>query len=428
MARKAELNNGWNNVQRVNKQNQFVPSTVLTRTGKIPVSTTRASSTARQSVNRQTALTSTAMKVNTAKPIVNRVRPANVFHKTHSPSSRPFNNTTALRTNFSKQKVNIAKVNTVSVVGGTRETAVKPSAGCNWRPQRHNWHNDYPHRALQNKGIVDSGCSRHITGNKAYLAEYQDFNGGPVAFKRLHNWLEVVKICDKKNKVLFTDSECLVLSPEFKLPNANQVLLRILRQNNMYSFNLESIVPSRGLACLIAKATINESIKWHRRLGHVNFKNLNKLIKGNLVRGLPLKIFQNDHTCVACQKGKQHKASCKAKLVSTISHSLQLLHMDLFGPTSVRSLNHKTYFLVITDEFSRFSWVFFLRTKDETSGILMDFIRQIENQLNQKVKTIRCDNGIEFKNKDVIEFCGLKGIKREYSNARTPLQNGVAKR
>ncbi|GJU34868.1 putative ribonuclease H-like domain-containing protein [Tanacetum coccineum] len=127
-------------------------------------------------------------------------------------------------------------------------------------------------------------------------------------------------------------------------------------------------------------------------------------------------------------KGKQHKASCKAKTVSSISHSLQLLHMDLFGPTSVRSLNHKTYCLVITDDFSRFSWVFFLRTKDETSAILKDFIRQIENQLNQKVKTIRSDNGTKFKNKDVIEFCGSKGIKREYSNARTPQQNGVAER
>ncbi|GJV08550.1 ribonuclease H-like domain-containing protein [Tanacetum coccineum] len=200
MAKQAELNNRlnrnssqreirpiWNNVQRVNNQNQFVPTAVLTRTGKIPVNTARASgtknvSTARHSFNRQAVLTSAAMKVNTVKPIVNRVRPTTVFHKTHSPFSRPFNKTTTLRTNFSKQKVNTAKVNAVSAVGGKRETAVKPSAGCNWRPQRHNWHNDYPHRALQNKGIVDSGCSRHMTGNKAYLAEYQDFNGGPVAF------------------------------------------------------------------------------------------------------------------------------------------------------------------------------------------------------------------------------------------------------
>ncbi|GKA80094.1 hypothetical protein Tco_0786690, partial [Tanacetum coccineum] len=141
MARKAELNNGWNNVQRVNKQNQFVPSAVLTRTGIIPVNTARTSgtknfSTARQSVNRQTILTSTAMKVNTVKPIVNRVRPANVFHKTHSPSSRPFKKTTVLRTDFSNQKLNTAKVNAVS-------TAVKPSAGCNWRPQRYHGGSKY---------------------------------------------------------------------------------------------------------------------------------------------------------------------------------------------------------------------------------------------------------------------------------------------
>ncbi|GKF95858.1 ribonuclease H-like domain-containing protein, partial [Tanacetum coccineum] len=89
-------------------------------------------------------------------------------------------------------------------------------------------------------------------------------------------------MCDKKNKVLFTDTECLVLSPDFKLPDENQVLLRVPRQHNMYSFNLENIVPSRELACLIAKATVDESNKWHRRLGHVNFKTLNKLVKGNL--------------------------------------------------------------------------------------------------------------------------------------------------
>ncbi|GJT54717.1 ribonuclease H-like domain-containing protein [Tanacetum coccineum] len=201
MARKAELNNGWNNVQRVNKQNQFVHSAVLTRTGKIPVSTARASSTkifstVRQSLNRQTVLTSTAMKVNTVKPIVNRVRPANVFHKTHSPSSRPFKKTTVLRTDFSKQKVNTAKVNAVSTVGGKRETAVKP------QPQV--LEIDYPHRALKNKGIVDSGCSRHMTGNKAYLAEFQDFNGGPVAFggsKGVYHEFknkDVIELCGSK--------------------------------------------------------------------------------------------------------------------------------------------------------------------------------------------------------------------------------------
>ncbi|GJX32062.1 putative ribonuclease H-like domain-containing protein [Tanacetum coccineum] len=419
----------WDNAQRVNKQHQFVPLAVQTRTGTDPVNTVKASgtnyvSTARQNINKQTVLTSTALKVNTVKPSVNDVRPQNVFSKTHSLSSRPLKGTTVLRTKLANQKIYIAKEN--------------------------------PHRTLKNKGIIDSGCSRHMTGNKAYLADYQDINGGPVAFggsrgyitgkgkiktgkldfedvsfvKELQpfNLFSVSQMCDKKNKVLFTDTECLVLSPDFKLPDENQILLKVPRQNNMYSFNLENIVPLGGLACLIAKATSDESNLWHRRLGHVNFKNLNRLVKGNLVRGLPTKLFQNDHTCVACQKGKQHKASCKAKLVSSISHTLQLLHLDLFGPTSIRSINHKTYCLVITDDFSRFSWTFFLRTKDETSAILKDFIRQIENQLNKKVKTIRCDNGTEFKNRDINEFCGLKGIKREYSNARTPQQNGVAER
>ncbi|GJT03568.1 putative ribonuclease H-like domain-containing protein [Tanacetum coccineum] len=223
-------------------------------------------------------------------------------------------------------------------------------------------------------------------------------------------------------------TECLILSPDFKLLDESQVLLKVPRQNNMYSFNLKNVVPSGGLTCLFAKATIDESNLWHRRLGHVNFKTMNKLVRGNLVRGLPSKLFENDHTCVACQKGKQHKASCKTKLVSSISQPLQMLHMDLFGPTFVKSLNKKMYCLVVTDDFSRFSWVFFLASKDETSGILKTFITGIENQINHKVKIIRCDNGTEFKNSEMNQFCEMKGIKREFSVARTPQQNGVAER
>ncbi|GJW37553.1 putative ribonuclease H-like domain-containing protein [Tanacetum coccineum] len=375
----------WNNVQRVNKQNQFVPLAVQTRTGTNPVNAAKASSTknfstARQSVNRKTVLTSTALKVNTVQTMMSDVRSANVFHTTNSPSSRLFKRTTVLKTNLSNQKVYTAK--------------------------------DNPHRNLQNKGIIDSGCSRHMTGNKAYLADYQDINGGPVAFGGSKGYI-TGKGKIKTGKLDFEDVSFVKELQPFNLFSVSQMCDK--KNKEVW-------------ACLIAKAPTDESNYGIGRLGHVNFKNLNRLVKGNLVRGLPTKLFQNDHTCVACQKGKQHKTSCKPKLVSSISHTLQLLHMDLFGPTSVRSINHKTYCLVITDDFSRFSWTFFLRTKDETSAILKDFIRQIENQLNQKVKIIRCDNGTEFKNKEVIEFCGLKGIKREYSNARTPQQNGVAER
>ncbi|GJS51539.1 putative ribonuclease H-like domain-containing protein [Tanacetum coccineum] len=310
-------------------------------------------------------------------------------------------------------------------------------------------------KEYKEKGVIDSGCSRHMTGNKCYLTEYEDYDGGFVSFgdgkgrisgkgkiktgtldfdnvyfcKELkYNLFSVSQICDKKNNVLFTDTECLVLSSDFKLLDESQVLLRVLRKDNIYSFDLKSVVPTKGLTCLFAKAIIDESNLWHKRLGHINFKNINKLVKVNLVRGLPSKIFENDHSCVACQKGKQHKASCKAKLVNSISKPLNMLHMDLFGPINVKSLMKKSHCLDVTDNFSRFSWVFFLATKDETTGILKNFITEIENQLDHKVKVIRCDNGTEFKNSVMIQFCEMKGIKREFNVARTPRQNGVAER
>ncbi|GJU36054.1 ribonuclease H-like domain-containing protein [Tanacetum coccineum] len=236
---------------------------------------------------------------------------------------------------------------------------------------------------LNEKGFVDSGCSRHMSGNIAHLSDFKEFDGGYVTFggganggritgkgtiktdkldfedvyfvKELKfNLFSVSQMCDKKNYVLFTDSECLVLSPNFKLPDESQILLKIPRQNNMYSFDMKNIVPKDGLTCLVAKATSEESMLWHRRLGHVNFKNINKLVKDNLV--------------------------------------------------------------------------FFLRTKDETSEILKNFIKEIENLVDKKVKIIRSDNGTEFKNHVMDEFCREKGIKREYSVARTPQQNGVAER
>ncbi|GJW47179.1 putative ribonuclease H-like domain-containing protein [Tanacetum coccineum] len=117
---------------------------------------------------------------------------------------------------------------------------------------------------------------------------------------------------------------------------------------------------------------------------------------GKYFRGLPSKSFENDHTCVACLKGKQHKASCKTKLVNSVSKPLHTLHMDLFGPTSVSSLNHKWYCLVVTDDFSRFTWTFFLKSKDETGSILRNLITEIENLKDLKVKIIRCDNVVSL--------------------------------
>nr|GEV67277.1 putative ribonuclease H-like domain-containing protein [Tanacetum cinerariifolium] len=209
-------------------------------------------------------------------------------------------------------------------------------------------------------------------GNMSYLSDFEMLNGGYVAFggnpkggkifgkgkiktcmldfedvyfvKELKFKLfSVSQMCDKKNSVLFTDTECLVLSYDFKLSDESQVLLRVPRENNMYNINLKNIVPSGDLTCLFAKATIDESNLWHRRLAHLNLKTINKLVKGNLVRGLPIKVFENNNTCIAC----------KTKPDSSVDQPLFRLYMDLFRPTFVKSLNKKSYCLVITDDYSR---------------------------------------------------------------------------
>nr|GEU45320.1 hypothetical protein [Tanacetum cinerariifolium] len=257
-----------------------------------------------------------------------------------------------------------------------------------------------------------SPIRRHITlsqspktRNMSYLSDFKELNGGYVAFR---GNLKGGKISGK-GKI-------------------KTVLLRVPRENNMYNVNLKNIVPSGDLTCLFEKETIDESNLWHKRLGHINFRTINKLVKGNIVRGLPTKVFENDNTCVACKKGKQHRASCKTKPVSSIDQPLFRLYMDLFGPTFVKSWNKKSYCLVNKDDYSRFTWLFFLATKDETSPILKTFINGLENQLSLKVKVIRSDNGTEFKNSDLNQFCGMKGIKREFSVSRTPQQNGIVKR
>ncbi|GJR83467.1 ribonuclease H-like domain-containing protein [Tanacetum coccineum] len=132
---------------------------------------------------------------------------------------------------------------------------------------------------LQDQGVIDSGCSRHITWNMSYLTDFEEINRGYVALGGN--------------------------------PKGGKITGRVPRKNNMYSVDLKNIVPKGGLTCLFAKATSDESKLWHRRFGHINFKTKNKLVKGNLVRRLPSKLFENDQTCVACQKEKQHRASSR---------------------------------------------------------------------------------------------------------------------
>nr|GEV28700.1 putative ribonuclease H-like domain-containing protein [Tanacetum cinerariifolium] len=248
-----------------------------------------------------------------------------------------------------------------------------------------------PQYALKDKGVIDSGCSRHMIGNMSYLSDFKELNGGYVAFGGNPKGGKI----SRKGKIRIgkLDFDDVYFAKElkfnlFSLPDESQVLLRVPRENNMYNVNLKHIVPSGDLTFLFAKARINESNLWHRRLGHINFKTMNKLVKGNLVRGLPTKVFENANTCVACKKGKQHRAYCKTKPVSFVDQPLYRLHMDLFGPTFVKSLNKKSYCLVVTDDYNRFTWVFFLATKDETSPILKTFITSLENQLSLKNRVL----------------------------------------
>nr|GEW41515.1 putative ribonuclease H-like domain-containing protein [Tanacetum cinerariifolium] len=266
-----------------------------------------------------------ARPVTTAVPKTKVIRPRQaktVVTKPLSPPRRNFNHRPYPKASTFPQKINAAK----ALMGNLQH-------------------------ALKDKGVIDSRCSRHMIGNMSFLSDFEEINGGYVAFdgnpkggkisgkskirtgkldfddvyfvKELKfNLFSISQMCDKKNSVLFTDTECIVLSPEFKLPDENQVLLRVPRENNMYNVDLKKIVPFGNLTCLFAKAPSDKSNLWHRRLGHINFKLINKLVKGNLVRRLPTKVFENDNTCVACKKGKQHRASCKTKLVSSINQPL----------------------------------------------------------------------------------------------------------
>ncbi|GJY61702.1 putative ribonuclease H-like domain-containing protein [Tanacetum coccineum] len=446
----------------VNHTNQFVQQAVLLRTSKVFIPTARPNQVP---VGRPKSV-STGVPVSTGKQ--NRPPPVHAGRRNSSSvtsgwwqsTARPMAHLPTPTSSYFQTSTPFGPhvyYNQMQYGGLRWATAVKPSAGCSWKTHRKGlyWENYYID--AEDEGIFDSGCSRSMTGNMERLDDFQEFQGGKVTFgggkgritgkgtiktptldfenvyyvkeQQHFNLFSISQICDKKNRVLFTDTDYLVLSKDFMLPDESMVLLRVPRKHNLYTINLNNLSPKGNLACLVAKASVDESVQWHRRMGHVNYKNMNRLVKGNLVRGLPPKLFKNDHTCVACCKGKQHKASYKViTAVSSISKPLQLLHMDLFGPTSIRSIDHKYYCLVITDDYSRFCWVFFLEHKDETYPILKDFINLVENQLNKKVKAIRCDNGTEFKNAQIIELCGSKGIKRDYSNARTPQQNGVAER
>ncbi|GJS56836.1 retrovirus-related pol polyprotein from transposon TNT 1-94 [Tanacetum coccineum] len=291
---------------------RFVPQAVLTRSGKI--------NTASASVNTAGVSVNTVVRpINTAgsKPTVNHPRP--ISNEGYSQVTRPFNKYSEYKNSIFNKMVNTIKV---------KDTTAKDRAVIHvyngLDPQKSLILLFYVQGTLQQKeykekGVITSGCSRHMTRNKCYLTKYEYYDGGFVSFgdgkgrisgkgkiktgtldfdnmyfcKELkYKLFSMSQICDKKNNVLFTDTECLVLSSDFKLLDESQVLLRVPIKDNIYSVDLKSVVPTKGLTCLFAKATIDESNLWHRRLGHIKFKNMNKLVRGTLLEVYPQRFLK----------------------------------------------------------------------------------------------------------------------------------------
>ncbi|GJT01784.1 retrovirus-related pol polyprotein from transposon TNT 1-94 [Tanacetum coccineum] len=210
-----------------------------------------------------------------------------------------------------------------------------------------------------------------------------------------HNLFSVGQFCDSDLEVAFRKHTCFVRDLD------GVDLIKGSRGTNLYTIFVEDMMRSSPI-CLLSKASKNKSWLWHRRLNHLNFGTLNDLARKDLVRGLPRLKFEKDHLCSACQLGKSRKATHKPKTINTITEVLHTLHMDLCGPLRVQSINRKKYILVIVDDYSRFTWVKFLRSKDETPAFVINLLKQLQVGLNKTVRFVRTDNGTEFVNKDLM--------------------------
>ena len=299
--------------------------------------------------------------------------------------------------------------------------------------------------------MPDSGCTNHMTGEKKMLTSYEKNENscdsitfgdnsqekvlgyGKIAITTEHsiskvllvdsldyNLLSVSQLCEMGYNCLFTNKGVTV----FRRSDGSFAFKGVLK-GKLY---LVDFAPDEVEleTCLIAKA--NMGWLWHRRLAHVGMRNLHKLQKGGHILGLTDVVFEKDRPCGACQAGKQVGAPHPAKNVMTTKRPLEMLHMDLFGPIAYISIGGNKYGLVIVDDYSRFTWVFFLHDKSETQGVLKKFLKRAQNEFSLRIKKIRSDNGSEFKNTQVEEFLDEEGIKHEFSAPYSPQQNGVAER
>ncbi|GKD98809.1 integrase, catalytic region, zinc finger, CCHC-type containing protein [Tanacetum coccineum] len=241
--------------------------------------------------------------------------------------------------------------------------------------------------------IINSGCSKHMTGdlsllrnfigtvhfgndNFAAITGYGDYIQGNITICHVyyvdglgHNLFSVGQFCDGDLEVAFRSKTCYVRNLE------GDDFLIGGRESNLYTISIYDMVASSPV-CLMSKETSTKSWLLYRRLSHLNFGTINDLTRLDLVDGLPKFIYEKDHLCSAFERGKRKKASHPPKLVPSDHSKLELIHMDLCGPMRVASINGKKYILVIVDDYSQYTWVYFLHSKDETPDIIKKFIAQ----------------------------------------------------
>ncbi|GJR91959.1 retrovirus-related pol polyprotein from transposon TNT 1-94 [Tanacetum coccineum] len=296
---------------------------------------------------------------------------------------------------------------------------------------------------------LDSGCSKHMTGDRSRLRNfvkkfigtvrfgnnhfgaimgYEDYVIGDSVISRVyyveglgHNLFSVGQFCDSDLELAFRKHTCFVIDLD------GVDIIKGSHGTNLYTISVEDMMRSSPI-CLLSKASKNKSWLWNRRLNHLNFGTLNDLARKDLVRDLPRLKFEKDHMCSACQLGKSRKATHKPKMVNTIMEVLHTLHMDLCGPMRVQSIKGKKYILVIADDYLRFTWVKFLRSKDETLEFVVKLLKQLQVSLNKTVRNVRTNNGTKFFNKYLTAYYESVSITHEKTVSRTPQQNGVVER
>ncbi|WVZ88708.1 hypothetical protein U9M48_035195 [Paspalum notatum var. saurae] len=302
---------------------------------------------------------------------------------------------------------------------------------------------------MEDVWIMDSGCSRHMTGHRKWFSslnpmstkEYITFgdNGQgkvlgvgsvslsaklslrEVAFVRNlgFNLVSVSQLLDEDFEVCFKKGACCVLDAE------ETIICPLLPFGQVFKVDLTSV--SGPTRCLVASPSA-DIWKWHRRLGHLGFDLLVRLSSMGLIRGLPKLRAEKDLVCHPCRHGKMVAASHIPMSQVMTFYPGELLHMDTVGPAQVASVSGKWYVLVVVDDFSRFSWVFFMEFKDEAFGFVRDLVLRLRNESHKAMRAIRSDNGGEFRNSRFENFCRGLDLEHQFSSPYTPPQNGVVER